>query len=250
MFLGDGIKIIFGNKKNMIRKKPILNYEPSIEYYSNQISPAKNHIPNWYKKIPQWVNGKPFSLQNGYQPTVKICTPFLDSFTTGYMISLAHDIYVINENGIPYITWKDSSQKHMPSARASVADKNLIPTGHFSTEFLWKLPIAFKVPAGYSFLYTHPLNRYDLPFTTLTGVVDGNFVLQAGANTPFYLKEDFEGIIEQGTPIVQIIPFLQQSWHSKLTKGVVKEGEKNNTIGNSLLSGSYKKRFWTRKKYN
>ncbi len=35
----------------MFRKKTILEYESAIETYPNIITPAKNHIPDWYKKI-------------------------------------------------------------------------------------------------------------------------------------------------------------------------------------------------------
>ena len=33
---------------------------------------------------------------------------------------------------------------------------------------LWTI----EAPEGYSVLFTHPVNRFDLPFTTLTGMVD------------------------------------------------------------------------------
>ncbi len=41
---------------------------------------------------------------------------------------------------------------------------------HFVIKFhnLWTI----EAPEGYSLLFTHPVNRFDLPFTTLTGWVD------------------------------------------------------------------------------
>jgi len=34
------------------------------------------------------------------------------------------------------------------------------------------------MPAGYSLLITHPFNRHDLPFVTLTGLVDADSLLR------------------------------------------------------------------------
>ena len=72
-------------------------------------------------------------------------------------------------------------------------------------------------------MITHPLNRNDLPFITISGIVDGNFAISADGNVPFYIKNNFEGIIPQGTPIAQLIPFYRQNWFFKIKKGLVKK---------------------------
>ena len=232
----------------MFRKKPILKHESAIEIYPNIITPAKNHIPDWYKKIPKWKNNKIFEVGKGFNNTLKQCMPFIDSLTAGYMIVLPHDVYVKNDNGFPLITW--NSIEFPPKIRNEVADLNLVPIGHYPSEFVWQTGVAITIPLGYSLLLTHPMNRHDLPFTTLTAIVDGGFIMSPIGNIPFYIKKDFEGIISQGTPIAQIIPFRQENWSSKKTKGLVKESMQHNAKTMAVISGWYKKTFWTRKEYN
>jgi hypothetical protein len=233
----------------MFKKKPILQYESAIELYPNIITPAKNHIPEWYKKIPKWKNNELFNIEKGFGHTVKQCMPFLDSFTTGYMIVLPHDLYIKNNHGIPLLTYRNGIE-YPPETRPEVADLNLIPSGCFPAEYSWLTGVANTIPIGYSLLLTHPLNRHDLPFVTLSGVVDGGLIMSPEGRIPFYIKQGFEGIIPQGTPIAQIVPFYQQNWFSKITKGLVKNSKKHNKSGSQFINGWYKKTFWTRKKYD
>jgi hypothetical protein len=116
--------------------------------------------------------------------------------------------------------------------------------------FTWKFSAAISIPLGYSFLLTHPINRHELPFTTVSGVVDGGFVTNPIGSLPFYIKDGFEGVIPQGTPIAQIIPFRQENWSSKIANGLVNIGKKHGEQSKAVLSGWYKKTFWTRKNYN
>jgi hypothetical protein len=232
----------------MFRKKPILQYESAVEVYPNIIIPAKNHVPDWYKKIPKWENNQIFNLEKGFNITIKNCMPFLDSLISGYFIVLPNDLYVKNDNGTPFISWNHSD--FPPSSRPEVASLNLVPTGHHPTEFTWKSAVANTVPVGYSVLFTHPLNRHDLPFTTLSGIVDGGLVMSPSGQIPFFIKEGFEGIIPQGTPIIQLIPYRQENWIHKKTKGLLKKSNEHSFKTSSLIYGWYKKTFWTRKKYD
>ena len=122
--------------KKIIFSKPIFQYESEIDEYPNIISLAKNNIPDWYKKIPKWKNNEIYSMDNGFNNTVKQCVPFLDTLTIGYMVTLPFDIYVKNNNGVPYITWKDGIEdKYMPSWRKDVSDLNLVPHGYIPFEY-------------------------------------------------------------------------------------------------------------------
>lgn len=233
---------------NMFKKKPVLQYESALKSYQNSITPARNNIPEWYKKIPKWKNNKMFDMDVGFQPTIKHCAPFLEAMTTGYMINLPYDLYVSNNNGSPFLSW--NKIQFPPTWRDSVSSDSVVPAGHFPTEYIWNYCVAHTIPKGYSLLFTHPLNRHDLPFTTLSGIVDGGFVMNAHGQIPFYIKQNFEGLIPQGTPIAQLIPFRQENWHSKKVKDLVKIGETHRDASSSLISGWYKKTFWTRKKYD
>lgn len=233
----------------MFKKKPILKYESELDEYMNIITPTKNHVPEWYKKIPKFKDSEMFTAKNEIHPTVKHCMPFLDSLTTGYVITLPYDLYVKNNNGVPFLTWPPGI-KNPPKWRDQPADLNIVPVGHFPVEYTWSSCVAYSIPKGYSALFIHPLNRYDLPFTTLSGIIDGGFVVSAHGNAPFYIKQDFEGIIKQGTPIAQIIPFRQEKWLSKMVKGLVKIGNIDQNKANSVFWGWYKKTIWSKKHYN
>lgn len=229
--------------KNNIFKKPILEYEslPTMPI-KNLIVAAKNFIPDWYKKIPN------YDVPKG-KKTVKVCLPFLDSFLTGYMITLPYDLYVTIEDGVPALHWPNPIN-HTPLVRENPADLKLVPFSHYPVEFTWRTNVSWTVPKGYSALCTHPLNRHDLPFTTLSAVIDGGLVLSPTNNIPFYVKEGFEGLIPQGTPILQIIPFRQEKWKSKIKDGLIKVGSLHNDLTLLVFKGWYKKTFWVKKQYD
>jgi hypothetical protein len=234
---------------NMFKKKPILSYESCLKHYQDTIVPAKNLIPEWYKKIPQWYNNTIFDKEKGFTPTVKQCVPFLDSLTLGYLIKLPYDIFVKNDDGLPLITWP-GGVKNPPRARDQIVSEKLIPFGHAPIEFTWNYCVSYSVPKGYSILFTHPINRNDLPFTTIGGVVDGDMAMYAHGNVPFYIKQGFEGVIEQGTPIAQLIPFRQEKWKSIKTEGLCDLADINNSSSTSVIRGWYKKNIWKQKKYD
>ena len=235
----------------MFKKQPIIKYEPSINYIEHSLLPARNFVPEWYKKIPINKTGKIYDNEKGFTKTVKTCVPFLDAFTSGYMITTTYDLYVKNNNGVPYLVCMDGiPEEQLPTWRKNLSDENIVPTGCYPYEYTWNYCISYTVPAGYSFLATHPFNRHDLPFITLTGIVDGGFVMQHNGSFPFFIKKDFEGIIPQGTPIIQIVPFRQEKWKSEKQIGLVGEGQKHGYASAAKLIGWYKNTFWTKKEYN
>ncbi len=50
--------------------------------------PASRFIPEEYKKLERFTEG------NIHEPTVKVCIPFLDSLTAGYIIPFDQDYLV------------------------------------------------------------------------------------------------------------------------------------------------------------
>lgn len=231
--------------------KPLLEYENSSSEYPQSIVSARTLVPKWFKDIPKFKDG---ILDRNIGKTLKQCVPFGDSFTTGYLVTTPYDLYVDYKDGVenPFITWVNIGQGHPPVSVRDLTSSNgmPIPQGYNSTHYIWHLPICFKVPLGYSALLTHPLNRYDLPFYTLSGVFDGGYTFPPHSNIPFFLKQDFEGVIPQGTPFAQVIPFKQEHWISKKDPSLIEEGELNRRKSHLVLSGWYKGAFWKRKQYD
>jgi len=183
--------------------------------------------------------------------TVKACTPFLEALTIGYTLVTLLDIGVVQQLDGPLITWKDPEVgvKVVETRPPGSIPKELIPEGFSKTEFVWWTNLALKIPKGYAMLCTHPLNREDLPFKTLSGVVDGGFPMQNG-KVPFFMRKGFEGIIPKGTPILQIIPFKVDSWKSKLSSTLLKEAIEDEQVRILYSKPRYKTVFWQKKQFS
>jgi len=229
---------------------------------SDNIKPSKSFIPDWYKESDRYVGNNDklkVSFDGNSNPGIKLCSPFLDSLTTGYIATLWQDLYVEKTDLGSSIRWRPSEHdQFVPASSAPVnerpkkngpAEKLPTPVGHASQHFAWLHPYSFQVPDGYSILITHPLNRFDLPFTTLSGVVDADTYPMAPGNIPFFLHEDFSGVIKQGTPIFQIIPFKRESWKSEVDKGLIEKVKEVRFKSTSVFSGWYKKNSWKKKSY-
>jgi hypothetical protein len=236
----------------MFKKKPIIEYlnSPRLDTGKQHLVPSIGEIPKWYKDSPTWKRNEMTSYPDGgVNSTIKACMPFLQALTTGYMLTTPVDLIVKHVDGGPFITWKTVAESTVSSR--DPGDHDLVPTpiGHFDANFVWRIPTSFRVPVGYSLLFTHPFNRFDLPFTTLTGVVDGGFTMPLGANIPFFLKNNFEGIIPVGTPYAQILPFKNTDWKSEKTPELEAETEKARIGSSSRIQGWYKHTFWNKKEY-
>lgn len=211
---------------------------------------AHAFIPDWYKKSDKHQGGSP-GLDETYasKAAVKACFPFRDALTSGYIIELPVGVEVYGDvNYEPSFKWAigpDPIVVRNPELNPLVP----IPIGCSSMHLAWKIPHVTKTPPGYSCLVTHPLNRFDLPFLTLSGVVDTDSGMQQGL-IPFFIKDNFRGIIEAGTPIAQIVPFKREEWESEQDQRLLSLGEKLNFLSSRVISGGfYGKNSWKNKKY-
>lgn len=221
-----------------------LKFKSLREEHKNILIPIKNLIPQWYKDGPTWANNK-IEANNG---AMKLCMPFLDSLIVGYTFVTLDDILVEkDEVGNLNISWKNSSNNLVNFRHPNAAHTLPIPAGHNPTHCIWMTQGIIKLPKGYSAVIAHPFNRFDLPFTTLSGVVD-DFPMYGG-NIPFFIKEGFEGVIPQGTPFAQIVPFKRENWKLEESDKLIKESEISLKRSLSVLQGWYKHNVWKRKKY-
>ena len=101
-----------------------------------------------------------------------------------------------------------------------------------------------------SALVTHPINRVDLPFTTMSGIVDFDKSIHAPiGNIPFFIKNGFTGVIPKGTPMFQILPFERNEWQSEKQKFDEKFWQTKLNERHDV-SDFYKKKIWQRKKFD
>lgn len=226
----------------------ILNFN-SVDDYVPDIKPAKIHVPDWYKKIKGYNKGNLVFKNNENSPylNIKSCVPFFDSLNIGYIIELKMDLYVEIKNKKTIIHWRGSPD---PIGDRPV-EENIIPTppGCSNTHFIWKNQYILSAKKGYSAIVTHPLNRFDLPFITLTGIIDLDYLVGPG-NIPFYIKDNFVGLIPAGTPIIQILPFKRESWKIKKDKNLIEKNKIEYEKSFSSMIGWYKNNRWNKKEFN
>jgi len=231
-----------------MKKQLKLKYK-AFNNYVNVIKPIKNVLPDWYKKTPMFTGKTPVIEDYSKNITLKACMPFFDSLMSGYVVTTWQDLQVKkDEQGFPRITWLVEPNP-LTVRNAESSDKLPIPAGCNSTPFSWKLPTAIKTPKNYSLLALHPMNRFDLPFITLSAIIDAEKTLFSG-NLPFFIKEDFEGIIPSGTPIMQLIPFKKENWKLEEDSTIQEEAAKNFFLTRTVLSGYYKKTQWRKVNYD
>jgi hypothetical protein len=193
----------------MIKKKNTLKYASINKYFLN-VTPVKTKIPQWYKDMPVFRHGdKTPQFLPMSNLTVKHCVPFLDSLTTGYCVPLSVDVLVTQYPEGPQLSWGNTPEAPLTTRLTDAAPNFPLYEGFSDTHFIWRTPHILKLPKGYSAIYTHPFNRYDLPFLTLSAVVDADWAV-GGGNIPFFVSKTFEGVIPRGTPIIQIIPFKRE----------------------------------------
>ena len=68
--------------------------------------PASAYIPDWYKNLESYMNGKKEPTGDGTSAaTAKRCMPIFDAITSGYIIVSAADVHVTQKDGQPYFQW-------------------------------------------------------------------------------------------------------------------------------------------------
>ena len=218
--------------------------------------PAVKHVPEWYKSLAkhdQWNDDRHLRPVNhigsdGAQVATKMCLPFFDALTSGYMYVLEDDLFVeLEEDGRPILYWKGEVMllDKRPTNDIVVPD-NCHPM-HYGFRMNW----FYETPPGHSVIITHPMNRHDLPFYTMSGIVESD-IWGLPVFIAFFLKRGFQGIIPKGTPIMQIIPFKRDNWEMNVddNKNTLERHLFAAENRRSMLYGYYKKTAWRKKIYS
>lgn len=209
--------------------------------------PAKRFLPEWYKKSEATIVGPNGEISSG----LKTCIPFLDSMLSGYMLTTPVDIFVSKgEDGSLNIRWNSPEIfiDFISERSKALGEKMPRPEGHAPNHLAFKGFWGFKTPRGWSLLVVHPLNRHDLPFTITSGIMDADKYSTSG-NIPFFIKENFVGMIPAGTPFAQLIPIKRASWKSIQNDQGIQYLEYLQAAVVRAPGKSYKKLFWMRKDY-
>jgi len=206
-------------------------------------SPASKHLPDWYKETGMHPNGE----VDG-QKSVRACMPFMEAMTFGWIIPAPVDVTIDTIEG--NVNWKGDSFKAVGKHERSQVGGNLFP--HDNEIIKFNLPYMLRTPEGVSTLFMPPLNRIETRFQAFSGVVETDVYLDAINIPVLLLQEEMQEVIEEGTPLAQVVPFKRDS--------VVKESEtrlesanetelRENVTRNTLSNNAfYKNEVWEPKK--
>jgi hypothetical protein len=202
--------------------------------------PANQDIPGWFKQMPAEATTP------GDEPTLtlKKCPPFLDAMTSGYLIPVCVDIqFEMEPDGLRFATALPILEVHplRQIAGAPFAGRQVV------VKFL--NPWIVRTAPGYSSLFVQPLNRFDIPFHVLAGVVETD-VYYREVNFPAIcmLQPGQKFLLKKGTPIVQVIPILRESCNFSLGHTDT-ERRKVFEKGFEGAAGHYKEHYWQRKEF-
>jgi len=236
--------------KNLIQffPLPIKDFQHSFP----QPSACIDSIPEWYKDQPSFFGKKEDRIAN---LTVKKCLPVFDAMSMGYFLNMPVDLYINTKNNRTECT---ISEEFEPIKDILIGWHLSERISHYSSDFNIYLKDLFRInpmwmiktPPGYSTLFTSPMHQEYLPLKTIEAVVDTDNFLTAGLNS-FLLQKDFEGVIKQGTPIVQVIPFKRDSWEMSVDLNSDKEEiTRQRKRGAGLYPNAYRNNAWEKKNFN
>src|SRR5204863_177803 len=103
-----------------------------------------------------------------------------------------------------------------------------------------------ELPAGYSLLVMHPANRPDLPFETLSGLVDADRYRDNFIHFPARWRDpEFRGVLARGTPVAQCLPVKRENWVAKFETIDQEAAERlrNTATAVSREPGFYRRQF-------
>ena len=225
-------------------------HEDYVNIKEDYPKPIKTNIPEWFKKLKHDKNNK----------TVKGCIPFLQTLTTGYLLTLPQSIHLkhnitdevnpktemkVSSNIGDYVNLNTQSPQFHPPFQVA-GSPHLKKNNDLPVQKILN-PWHVKTPKGYSCLFLPPLNNTDDRFSIIPGIVDTD-TLPVQVNFPFIVNGDkypiLDTVIDKGTPYVQIIPFKRESWQMKILKQ--KKQEHLNIIKKFFLVDlhRYKNNYW------
>jgi hypothetical protein len=166
---------------------------------------ARSALPDWLRTMPANAHS---DIHGRDIRTVKQCPPFIDAMAYGFMILLPCDVSV--ERGALSWQWDVAQPATAQHPRAPLsfhaacqfAGAPFASGAEAAIKFnsFWTI----ELEAGWSLFATHPVNRDDLPFRLISGLVDSDRFHDGGINFPaMWTEPTFSGVLPKGTPVAQ-----------------------------------------------
>ena len=173
--------------------------------------------------------------------TVKRCPPFTDAMSAGYLIPIVADVeFQMTDKGLMHKASLPIIDTHDPRQLAPDMERLLV------LKFL--NPWIVVTPPGWSSLFVAPLNRSDVPFQPLAGIVETDrFYPPVNFPTVCLLRPGQSFFLKRGTPFVQVIPIQRADWTSKIAVEDPQRAAEWDQLGER--TGRYRAHKWLKKKY-
>lgn len=182
----------------------VFRCDPALIDYLPRPIAARSALPDWLRAMP----AKAHSEVHGREiRTVKQCPPFVDAMAYGVLILLPCDVVI--DHGAFSWAWDIPPPRTQGHPRAPlsfhVAEQFAgapFANGQAALKFnsFWTI----ELEPGWSLFATHPVNRDDLPFRLISGLVDADLFHDGGINFPaVWTQPDFSGVLAKGTPVAQ-----------------------------------------------
>jgi hypothetical protein len=235
-----------------------IKFEARDEYgweVADRPYPASQSVPDWWKamvpytKGPNNPDGKKLIVSNfESNASPKKCVPMLDAMLSGYIIPLWSDVQVRNvEQNRKSLTWR---------ARGNVFEEHGFdaanvetPIGYSNQVFKFMNRWRIITPKGYSCLITQPFGYRQTGVQAIPAIVDTD-ISSLEILPPVWFAEDFEGILEAGTPMVQVTPFKRSNWKAEYS--YLKDGEYARIEEKNFrrhIINHYARKVWQKKNY-
>jgi len=221
--------------------------------------PIGKTIPQWYRQADRYAKnpatGDYWEMPDigGKIPTWKACPAVYDVMGSGYTLKTPCDIeFAEDKSGNVQVRILDEAHQHFLTANHGLP-VFVSPRGYHQHPLAWCPAWSTLLPEGHSALYTHPINRFELPFMTASGIVDHD--LDQGAHSiPFFILKGVSGIVPAGTAYAQLIPFLREHWQAEYDVDLTPEQMQARNRANSEQfrrpdGGIYLREVWERRKY-
>lgn len=241
------------NKTNVITFYP---FDDKTMLFAPQPTPATRSLPVWYKRQAT-THENSVSLANGNPATtIKKCMPIFDAMTAGYILYAPCDIFIdaTDPEKLTYSTpaaMKPFSKSLFASHSRDQYAEYPLDTKKYHKDLLRIHPLwVIGTDAGYSTLFIDPIHKDVSPLKMFDGIIDTDTFISDGYIS-FLVEKDFQGIIKQGTPLVQVIPFQREGWEMKVASS--EEAEKalipQRTNLRTTFFNGYKNKFRSSKDY-
>ncbi|MDE2277121.1 MAG: hypothetical protein KGK09_12580 [Burkholderiales bacterium] len=196
--------------------KIVFRCDPALTDLLPHPVPARSALPDWLRAMPPRADS---ALHGRSIRTVKQCPPFVDAMTHGFMVLLPCDVHV--EAGrfswdwpLPPLVLDDHPRAPLSFHVAEqIAGTPLAqgPGGRLSAvkfNSFWTI----ELEPGWSLMVSHPVNRLELPFRLLGGLVDADRFNAVGINFPaLWTDPGFRGVLPRGTPLAQCHPVQRET---------------------------------------